>query len=109
MVVETNMTANRLVHRYASNRHGVLSCFDRIIIVDTLPGACYTQGMTSFLYQQDIRIFDYPKFAEPLRDRIRKSSHDLSRLNLLVNKRTATKSKPLKSTAPFLSPKICSV
>jgi hypothetical protein len=69
------MTANGLVERYASNLHGVLSCFDRIIIVGTLPGACYAQGMTSFLYQQSIRIFDYPKFAEPLRDRIRDRAH----------------------------------
>lgn len=64
-----------LVDRYATNRHGVLSCFDRIIIVGTLPGACYAQGMTSFLYQQGVRIFDYPKFAEPLRDRIRERAH----------------------------------
>lgn len=65
------MKGNGLVERYASNLYGVLSCFDRVIIVGTLPGACYAQGMTSFLYQQNIRIFDYPKFAEPLRDRIR--------------------------------------
>ena len=69
------MTANGWVERYASNLHGVLSCFDRIIIVGTLPGACYAQGMTSFLYPQNIRIFDYPKFVEPLRDRIRDRAH----------------------------------
>ena len=43
----------------------------------TLPGACYAQGMTSFLYQQGIRIFDYPKFAEPLRERIRDCAHQV--------------------------------
>ena len=69
------MSAKDLVERYAANLHGMLSCFDRIIIVGTLPGACYAQGMTSFLYQQSIRIFDYPKFAEPLRDRIRERAH----------------------------------
>jgi hypothetical protein len=74
---ETIMTANGLVERYASNLHGVLSCFDRVIIVGTLPGACYAQGMTNFLYQQSIRIFDYPKFAEPLRDRIRDRAHEV--------------------------------
>ena len=71
------MSANGLVERYAANLHGVLSCFDRIIIVGTLPGACYAQGMTSFLYQKDIRIFDYPKFAEPLRNRIRDRGHEV--------------------------------
>ena len=65
------MAAAALTERYAANLHGVLSCFDRIIITGTLPGACYAQGMTSFLYQQGIRIFDYPRFAEPLRERIR--------------------------------------
>jgi hypothetical protein len=36
-----------------------------------LPGACYAGGMTSFLYSRGIRIFDYARFAEPLRERIR--------------------------------------
>ena len=65
------MAATALTDRYAANLHGVLSCYDRIIITGTLPGACYAGGMTSFLYQQGIRIFDYAQFAEPLRERIR--------------------------------------
>ncbi len=59
--METQMTK-----RYATNLHGVLSCYDRILIVGTVPGACYAGGMTSFLYSSGIRIFDYAKFAEPL-------------------------------------------
>lgn len=69
------MSEKGLVEHYAANLYGVLSCFDRIIIVGTLPGACYAQGMTSFLRQRKIRIFDYPRFAEPLRDRIRERAH----------------------------------
>lgn len=49
----------QLVNRYAVNMHGVLSCYDRILITGTLPGACYADGMTSFLYSKAIRIFDY--------------------------------------------------
>jgi hypothetical protein len=49
----------------------VLSCYDRIVITGTLPGACYAVGMTSFLNAKGIRIFDYARFAEPLRERIR--------------------------------------
>ena len=60
-----------LTERYAANLHGVLSCYDRIIVTGTLPGVCYAGGMTSFLYSRGIRIFDYPRFAEPLRERIR--------------------------------------
>ena len=70
------MTTTTLTERYAANLHGVLSCFDRIIITGTLPGACYADGMTSFLYAHDIRIFDYARFAEPLRERIRERAQE---------------------------------
>lgn len=33
--------------------------------------------MTSFLYARGIRIFDYPRFAEPLRDRIRERAQQV--------------------------------
>jgi hypothetical protein len=60
-----------LTARYRERLAGVLSCYDRIIITGTLPGACYAKGMTGFLSARQIRIFDYPRFAEPLRDRVR--------------------------------------
>lgn len=71
------MAAATLTERYAPNLHGVLSCYDRIIVTGTLPGACYAGGMTSFLYAHGIRIFDYPRFAEPLRDRIRQRAQEV--------------------------------
>ena len=67
----------QLVNRYAANLHGVLSCYDRIVITGTIPGACYAQGMTSFLYSQGVRIFDYAQFAEPLRDRVRSRAQEV--------------------------------
>lgn len=36
--------------RHAANLHGVLSCYDRIFITGTLPGAGQTAGITGFLY-----------------------------------------------------------
>lgn len=63
--------AQLLTERYRERMAGVLSCYDRILIMGTLPGVCYAQGMTSFLYSQGVRVFDYARFAEPLRDRIR--------------------------------------
>jgi Bacterial regulatory protein, arsR family len=66
-----------LIERYAANLHGVLSCFDRILITGTLPGACYARGMTSFLNAHGIRIFDYVRFAEPLRERIRERAQEV--------------------------------
>lgn len=67
----------QLVNRYAANMNGVLSCYDRILIIGTLPGVCYAGGMTSFLFSRDIRIFDYAKFAEPLRERIRACAQEI--------------------------------
>jgi len=67
-----------LVERYADRLHGVLSCYDRIVVTGTLPGACYAQGMTAFLYAKGIRIFDYPRFAEPLREALRERAQELA-------------------------------
>jgi hypothetical protein len=75
------MAATALTERYAANLHGVLSCYDRVIITGTLPGACYAGGMTSFLFSRGIRIFDYPRFAEPLRDRIRQRAQEVVEAN----------------------------
>ncbi|WP_299159589.1 MarR family transcriptional regulator [Accumulibacter sp.] len=67
-----------LLERYRDRIAGVLTCYDRIVIAGTLPGACYADGMTSFLNAKHIRIFDYPRFAEPLRDRIRAAAETLA-------------------------------
>ncbi len=56
-----------LTKRYEDKISGVLSCYDRIVLKGTLPTLCYAQGMTNYLYSKDILIFDYTKFADPLR------------------------------------------
>lgn len=69
----------QLISRYRDRLAGVLSCYDRVVITGTLPGVCYAAGMTSFLYMHQIRIFDYTRFAEPLRERIREGAQALAR------------------------------
>src|SRR5260370_33552465 len=59
-----------LTERYDERIAGVLSCYDRVVITGTLPTVCYAEGMTRFLHASGIRIFDYPAFAQTLRDRI---------------------------------------
>jgi hypothetical protein len=44
-----------------------------------LPGWCYDKGMTSFLYTQGIRIFDYPRFAQDLREEIRENAERIAK------------------------------
>jgi hypothetical protein len=34
----------------------------------TLPGLCYAEGMTAYWRARQMRIFDYPRFAQPRRD-----------------------------------------
>lgn len=72
-----------LTERYADQLDGVLSCYDRIVITGSLMPFCYAQGMTGYLYQQGIRIFDYPRFAESLRERLRENAEALAEANRL--------------------------
>lgn len=67
-----------LFERYADRIAGVLTCYDRIVMTGTLPGACHGAGMTSFLNAKGLRIFDYPQFAEPLRERLRANAEALA-------------------------------
>jgi hypothetical protein len=69
-----------LIERNDKDIVGVLSCYDRVIIVGTLPGFGHSEGMTSYLRANGIRIFDYTKFAEPLRDQIRKKCEERTSL-----------------------------
>jgi len=68
-----------LITRYHDQLSGVLSCYDRILITGTIPTICYAAGMTTFLYMNKIRIFDYTSFAEPLRERIRDQAQALAK------------------------------
>ena len=70
-----------LPDRYAKQIRGVISCFDRMVIMGTLPGVCYPEGMASFLRAHGIRIFDYPSFVEPLRDEVRANAERLAHEN----------------------------
>jgi DNA-binding MarR family transcriptional regulator len=68
-----------LVDRYQDKIAGVLSCWDRVVLRGTLPGVCYAAGMTSYLNAHRIRIFDYTRFAEPLRDEVRTNAEQVAR------------------------------
>jgi hypothetical protein len=65
--------AHSLTDRYDDRIAGVLSCYDRLLITGTVPVICYAEGMTRFLYANGIRIFDYPQFAQTLREALLQS------------------------------------
>jgi len=70
-----------LTERYADKIQGVLTCLDRVVIMGTIPEISHAEAMTSYLYSHKVRIFDYTKFAEPLRDEIRLHAERLAQEN----------------------------
>jgi len=70
-----------LTTTYKDKIAGILSCFDRVIITGTIPQICYSQGMTSYLYSQNIKIFDYAKFAEPFKEELRANAEQIAKDN----------------------------
>ena len=50
--------------RHAAQIEGVL-------VFGTLPNICYAEGMTSYLFANHVRVFDYPCFADPFRNQLR--------------------------------------
>jgi hypothetical protein len=70
-----------LTERHKDQIAGVLSCYERILVFGTLPTLCFAEGMTSYLYAHKIRIFDYPRFAEPYRNELRENAERLAAEN----------------------------
>ena len=66
------------IERHAEKIAGVLSCLDRVVITGTLPDICHAEAATRHLFNHKIRIFDYTRFAEPLRDQIRSHAEKLA-------------------------------
>jgi hypothetical protein len=70
-----------LTQRYSKQITGVISCYDRVVIQGTLPGWCFDGGMTAFLNVNKIRIFDYPQFANTLREELRSHAEAIAAEN----------------------------
>ena len=63
--------------RYRDRITGMLTCHDRRHY-RPLQEACHHMSMTSFLHAHHIRIFDYPRIAEPPRDLIGEGAEKLA-------------------------------
>jgi hypothetical protein len=48
------------------------------MITGTLPSICHPEAMTSYLYIHKIRIFDFTKWANPLREQIRENAEKMA-------------------------------
>lgn len=89
-----------IIERYADQIKGVISCFDRVIITGSLVDICYPGAMAGYLFEHDIRIFDFTKFVEPLRDEIRDNAERIAAKNGLqidyISKKNFRKEKRIK-------------
>jgi len=77
------MSTTLITKKYQEEIHGTLHCYDRVVINGHIQPLCYAKGMTKYLYTHQIRIFDYTKFAEPLRNLIRKNAQTIAEENEL--------------------------
>ncbi len=67
-----------LTQRYSGNIGGTLGCYDRIVITGTLPVLSNSSHLTAYMYQNNIRIFDYAKFAESFRDQLKSNAEAMA-------------------------------
>ena len=63
-----------LTDKYADKINGIITCYDRMIIQGYIPGWSYADGMTAYLKSNDIRIFDFSNFSQPLTEQIRQNA-----------------------------------
>jgi len=68
-----------LTQRYSEKISGTLGCYDRIVITGTLPVLSNAGHLTAYLFQNNIRVFDYAKFAEPFRDILKVNAEKLAK------------------------------
>ena len=69
---------NPFVRKHFTDISAVISCFDRVVITGTLPEIGYADAMARYLTQQQVRLFDFPRWAEPLRDQLRQHAEQLA-------------------------------
>jgi hypothetical protein len=66
------------VERHQASIRGTLSCFDRVVVTGTLPDICHPATMAGFLDYYGIRLFDFPHWAEPLREELRENAERIA-------------------------------
>ena len=67
-----------LTQRYFEKISGIVSCYDRVVITGTLPVLSNASHLTAYMYQNNIRIFDYAKFAESYRDTLKQNAEKIA-------------------------------
>ena len=69
---------NAFVERHQASISSTLACFDRVVITGTLPDICHPRAMAGFLDYHQIRLFDFPRWAAPLREELRANAERIA-------------------------------
>ena len=68
-----------LTETYKEKISLTLICYDMLLISGSLREISYAQGITSYFYANQLRIFDYAKFAEPYKEKIRSNAESIAK------------------------------
>jgi len=70
-----------ITDKYAKDIHGLLSCYDRVVVFATPGGFGYSGGMTNFFYQHELKIFDFHNVFEPVTQAIKDNAARIAKDN----------------------------
>lgn len=59
-----------LTERYKDSIKGIIGCYDRVIIRGTPGLFAYAEGMTTFFYAHNLKIFDFANIFKPITENI---------------------------------------
>lgn len=70
-----------LTEKYQDHISSVLTCYDRMVIQGVIPGWSFSDGITSYFYANNIKIFDFQSFSKPLTQKIRDNAQAIAKEN----------------------------
>ena len=73
--------SEQLTSRYKSQIAGVIGCYDRIIIRGTPGNLGYKDGMTSFFYGMNYKIFDFANIFKPMTEALKSNLEKMATEN----------------------------
>jgi predicted transcriptional regulator len=86
--------------RHSDKIKGIFSCLDRLVIQGTFPEICFPGAITTFFYMHGIKIFDFKKWAAPMRDEINNNAKQIAQKNNIeiefIRKKDFRKEKRVK-------------
>jgi hypothetical protein len=87
-------------NRHSDKIKGIFSCIDRFVIQGTFPEICFPGAITTFFYLHGVKIFDFKKWAAPMRDEINENAKQIAQKNSIdiefIRKKNFRKEKRVK-------------